>query len=60
MNLSNKQSFWWLLFGGIWNLVFGIIGLISGALTGLYITNIILSVALFIIAGMYLGRYFDD
>ena len=60
MNLSNKQSFWWLLFGGIWNLVFGIIGLISWPLTWPYIINIILSVALFIIAGMYLRRCLDD
>ena len=60
MNLSNKQWFWWLLFGGIWNLVFGIIGLISWPLTWPYIINIILSVALFIIAGMYLRRCLDD
>jgi ABC-type bacteriocin/lantibiotic exporter with double-glycine peptidase domain len=60
MNLSNKQSLWWLLFGGIWNLVFGIIGLMSGSLTWLYIINIILSVALFIIAGMCFERCLDD
>jgi len=60
MNLSNKQWFWWLLFGGIWNLVFGIIGLMSWSLTWLYIFNIIISIPLFIIAGMYLGRCLDD